>query len=59
MSTKTFASAMREFFGFRPGDGLTQFHAELKALSYDDKMYYAQGLRAVGVDCADPATPTA
>lgn len=51
---KKFIAAMREFFGFRPGTGLAEFSAEIKALSADDKLYFANSLRAVGIDCEDP-----
>lgn len=61
MSQKmTFTAACRQFFGFLPGQGLSQFAAELKALTHEDKQQLAAGLREVGLDCADPvesATP--
>jgi hypothetical protein len=55
MAQKSFIGACREFFGFKPGQTLTEFGAEIKALSYEDKKEIAQGLRDVGIDCADPA----
>lgn len=51
---KSFAAACREFFGLRPGTGLGDFAAELKALSLDDKREIAAGLRASGMDVEDP-----
>lgn len=55
MAQKSFIAACREYFGFRPGQKLTEFGQEIKALSHEDKLELAQGLRDVGVDCADPA----
>jgi hypothetical protein len=49
-----FVKAVKEFFGLLPGQTLLQFGAELKALTYEDKQEIAQGLRAIGIDCADP-----
>jgi hypothetical protein len=54
-----FVKAMIDFFGLRPGQSVIQFGADLKALSMDDKMEFAQGLRSLGIDCADPVRPKA
>jgi hypothetical protein len=54
-----FVKAVKGFFGLLPGQTLLQFGAELQALSYDDKMEFAKGLRAIGIDCADPDQPKA
>jgi hypothetical protein len=35
---------LREYFGYREGDGLAQFAAELKALSEDEKEQLAEGI---------------
>jgi hypothetical protein len=49
-----FVKAMKDFFGLLPGQSLAQFGAELKALSHKERLDFARGLRAVGIDCADP-----
>jgi hypothetical protein len=54
-----FVKAMRDYFGLLPGQSLLQFGAELKALSYEEKLDFVQGLRSVGIDCADPDKPKA
>lgn len=54
MSQKSFVNAAKEFFGFKPGQGLREFGAELKALTFNDKMELAAGMRNIGIDCADP-----
>jgi hypothetical protein len=48
---------MMDFFGLRPGQTVILFGAELKALSLGEKKEVAQGLRSIGVDCADPVPP--
>lgn len=53
--SKSFVQGMREFYGFREGQGLSDFAKEIKALTHDDKMELASGLRAIGQDCDDPA----
>lgn len=50
----SFISACKEFFGFKPGQKLSDFAAEIKALSPSDKAEIAQGLRDAGFDCEDP-----
>lgn len=52
---KSFVSAMKEYFGFLPGQTLKEFGAELKALSDDERDYFYNGLKAVGVECSPPA----
>jgi len=54
-----FIKAMKDFFGPLPGQSVMQFGAELRTLSYDEKVDFAKGLRAIGIDCADPAQPKA
>ena len=44
----TFMAAMRHFFGFLPGQTLTEFGLEIKNLSDTDKKYFADHLRAAG-----------
>lgn len=53
----SFVSAMKDFFGFLPGQTLTQFAAELKALSPGDRAYFKAGLEQNGYKIV--VTPTA
>lgn len=49
-----FVKAMKDFFGLLPGQSVIQFGQELKALSHEEKLDFANGLRAIGINCADP-----
>lgn len=49
-----FVKAMKDYFGLLPGQTVLQFGAELKALSFEEKCDFAQGLRALAIDCANP-----
>ena len=66
--TKAFTVAMRDYFGYLPLSAeeeaqkitpLMKFSKELKALSREDKQFFSEGLRKLGVDCADPSEPVA
>ena len=59
MTQSSFVKAMKDYFGLLPGQTVLQFGAELKALSYMDKCEFANGLRALGIDCPDPEQPNA
>lgn len=51
METKkpeTFVAAMKHFFGVREGQTLSEFSAELKALSPEERNFFAEGLRTNG-----------
>ena len=54
MSQVSFAAACRTFFGLLPGQTLGEFGVELKTLTNEDRIEIAEGLRANGMDCADP-----
>ena len=54
---KSFTVACREYFGYQAGAGLAEFAKELKALTYEDKLEIAKGLRSAGVECIDPEAP--
>lgn len=58
MAQRSFVAAMKGYFGFKEGQSLNDFQQELKALTYEDKLDLAAGLRQIGEDCADPAPPT-
>jgi hypothetical protein len=59
MSQIVFVKAMKDFFGLRPGQTVVEFGAELRALTYEEKLEFANGLRAIGINCADPEQPKA
>lgn len=46
----TFVVAMKEFFGLLPGQKLTDFMVELKALNDNDKAYFQKGLEQNGYE---------
>jgi len=48
MKTLAFMAAMKDFFGFNNGQTLSQFAAECKALSEEDKAYFKAGLEQNG-----------
>jgi hypothetical protein len=54
-----FVKAMKDYFGLRPGQTVLQFGAELRALSHEEKLDFANGFRALGIHCADPEQPKA
>ena len=53
----SFVAACKNFFGFKEGQTLSEFGAELKTLTHEDKMEIAKGLRDAGHDCEDPVQP--
>ena len=57
MPRTSFVKAMKDFFGLLPGQSVSHFGSELKALSQEDKFDFAISLRAFGIDCADPEPP--
>lgn len=58
MPGKTFMAAAKEYFGYKDGQGLKEFAAEVKQLSHESKMELAALLRAAGLDCNDPLPDT-
>jgi hypothetical protein len=52
-----FVKAIKDYFGLLPGQTVIQFGAELRALSHEEKLDFARGLRSAGIDCADPEQP--
>ena len=52
-----FLKAMLDYFGLRPGQTTLQFGAEIKVLSFEEKLDFANGLRGNGINCADPEQP--
>jgi hypothetical protein len=49
----SFTAAVRDFFGFLPGQTIGEFAAELKKLTADDRTEITIGLKAVGYNVAD------
>ncbi len=54
MPQPSFVKAMKDYFGLLPGQTVLQFGRELRALSHEEKLGFAQGLRSLGIACADP-----
>lgn len=54
-----FVVAMKNKFGFKPGQTLKEFGDEMKALTPEDKHEFCLMLRSEGVDVADPAPAVA
>ena len=54
MSQIGFVKAMKDYFGLLPGQTVLQFGAELRARSHEEKLDFAEGLRSIGINCADP-----
>jgi hypothetical protein len=53
MKKMSFAVAMRDYFGFQPDTGLTEFMKELKALNPADRLYFRKGLETVGYEIVE------
>ncbi len=51
---KSFVVQMRDYFGFRPGEGIREFSCEVKALSQADKVEFAAMLTDAGFPCEVP-----
>ena len=49
-----FAVAMKGYFGIEEGKTIRDFAAELRELTFEDKMEFAAGLRKNGIECDDP-----
>jgi hypothetical protein len=50
MIQKTFVVACKEFFGFKPGQGLQDFAAEVKALSPKDRADLVGEFAKIGIE---------
>ena len=44
----SYVEAMKDYFGFLPGQNMTAFFAELKALSAEDREWFKAELLSVG-----------
>jgi len=45
MQEMTFATRLQDVFGFKPGQSMTEFMQELKALDAADREYFSGSLR--------------
>jgi len=50
MQTMSFTKACKEYFGFKPGQNLTEFVGEIKALSTEDRAYFKREFVKVGIE---------
>ena len=57
MIKKTFASAMKEYFGLKDGETTSGFMAEMKALTEKDKNDFRAMLPSVGYEIVTTMTP--
>jgi hypothetical protein len=50
MQQMTFTKALKEYFGFKPGQNLTEFMGEIKALTIEDREYFKREFAKVGIE---------
>lgn len=53
MVKSSLVKALKEYFGFRPGQNLTDFMTEIKALTEEDRAYFKREFVKVGYEIAD------
>jgi hypothetical protein len=53
----SFIKAMMQYFGKKPGQTLSEFQAELKELSHDDRLYFVREFAKIGI-AVEPPVPT-
>lgn len=53
----TFIAACKQFFGFKPGQTLSEFGKEIRDLTAKDREEIAEGLRAAGLDVDHETAP--
>lgn len=58
-ATRSFTAAMKDAFGFAPGQGLKDFGQELKSLSPEDRAFFSAELTKAGFTHIPPTTATA
>lgn len=49
MVEKKFSVACKEFFGFQPGQTLSEFMVELRALTEEDRAYFIREFEKAGI----------
>lgn len=47
--TMTFTKAINEYFGKKPGQTLSEFMAEIKALDGEDRAYFIREFAKIGI----------
>lgn len=50
MIQSSFTKATKEYFGYKPGQNLTDFMKEVKALTPEDRKYFVVEFRKVGYE---------
>lgn len=50
MQTMTITTACKNYFGYKPGQTLGEFMAEVKALTPDDREYFKREFVKVGIE---------
>lgn len=55
---QVFVSQMRNFFGLLPGQSLLDFGKEIKALSFQEKLEFADMLNVAGFPTQPPKPPS-
>lgn len=50
MQTMTITTACKSYFGYKPGQTLGEFMAEVKALTPDDREYFKREFVKVGIE---------
>lgn len=53
MKKMSFVSAMKDYFGIKPGDNSMGFLQEMKALTAEDKTWFRENLPKVGYEITD------
>lgn len=53
----SFTVRCKNFFGLLPGKSIRDFAAEMKALTYEDKVEFCAAFNANGMPTLDPAPP--
>lgn len=56
-SGKSFMGEMKRYFGCLPGQTIQGFAAEMKALSYEEKLWFHAELIGQGIQCDPPLAP--
>lgn len=54
MQQASFVKACKDYFGFKPGQTMSEFMAELKALNAEDREYFKRHFKSVGFEIVDP-----
>lgn len=50
MIQSSFTKAVKEYFGYKPGQNLAGFMDEIKALTHDDREYFKREFVKVGYE---------